>query len=79
MRRKPLSPETTTTGAECGSGTTVPFTHNQGSPALCRPCFQEKQSQTDPITLPNVHSASDRPACVVIPFRAAKWKFFAAT
>jgi CxxC-x17-CxxC domain-containing protein len=57
--RKPLRPETTTTYAECGSGTTVPFTPNKGRPAL-----------------QNVQSASNRLACVVIPFRAAKRKFF---
>jgi CxxC-x17-CxxC domain-containing protein len=72
--RKPLRPETKC--AECGSGTTVPFTPNQGSPVLCRPCFQKEQSQTDPAALQNVQSASGRLACVVIPFRAAKRKFF---
>src|ERR1022692_4945406 len=60
--RMPLRPETTTTCAECGSGTTGPFTPNQGSPV---------PSQTDPVALQTVHSASNRLACVVIPFRAA--------
>ncbi len=76
--RRPLRPETTTTGAEWGSGTTVPFTPNQARPVLCRPCFQKTQLQTDSTALQNVHAASDRPACVVIPFRAAKRKFFVA-
>ena len=65
--RMPLRPETTTTCAERGSGTTVPFTPNQGSPV---------PSQTDPAALQNVQTASGRLACVVIPFRAAKRKFF---
>ena len=39
------------------------------------PCFQKTQSETDPAALQNVQSASHRPACVVIPFRAAKRKF----
>src|ERR1039457_7721569 len=65
--RMPLRPETTTTCAECGSGTTVPFTPNQGSPV---------PSQTDPVALQNVQTASGRLAWVVIPFRAAKRKFF---
>src|ERR1035441_3477329 len=65
--RMPLRPETRTTCAESGSGTTGPFTTNKGSPV---------PSQTAPATLQNVHSASNRLACVVIPFRAAKKKFF---
>src|ERR1022692_4704363 len=64
--RMPLRPETTTTCAECGSGTTVP-TPNQGRAELCRPCFQKNRSQTAPTAPQNVQSASGRRACVVIP------------
>jgi CxxC-x17-CxxC domain-containing protein len=51
--RKPLRPEATC--AECGSGTTVPFTPNQGSPVLCRPCLQKNTVANRP------RSASTRP------------------
>jgi CxxC-x17-CxxC domain-containing protein len=33
--------ETTTTCAECGQKTTVPFKPTQGRPVLCRSCFQK--------------------------------------
>ena len=34
--------ETTTTCAECGQKTTVPFKPTQGRPVLCRSCFQKQ-------------------------------------
>ena len=39
--RRPVRSETRTTCAECGSETTVPFKPTQGSPVLCRACFQK--------------------------------------
>lgn len=74
----PVRPETAATCAECEPGTALPFTPNQGSsPVLCCQSFQKTQSQSDPATLQHVDSTNDRPAGVVIPFRAAKRKLFA--
>ncbi|HZP04550.1 MAG TPA: zinc-ribbon domain containing protein [Terracidiphilus sp.] len=47
-RSRKILPETQTTCAECGIGTTVPFKPTQGRRVLCRSCFQK------PLSAPSV-------------------------